>query len=293
MHSSLSSAHLTGLRVASPAGFDLHCRFSVYILLSLALFQDETGKVEDQPRGNLGSHPAQIVRRRHLDKVEPDYLPFLGERFQQLVRLVVGEASGGGRSRTGGEGRIYAIDIDRDEVPLRIRHLLHYAPDANSPDLPRRHYYATVSPGRVEIFFLATAYAADAKLGHAFHVVHLRQTPHRASVTVPLAGTMIGPVEMGVDLDGSERSQILQRSANRYGRGVIAAHNDRHRATGHDLSYGSFDVLETLREVSVHHVDIAAIDDAPRRRQVHLVEFGVVRAAEPETVEGRTVAYTP
>ena len=100
----------------------------------------------------------------------------------------------------------------------------------------------------------------EGHLDHCADVVHLRQSPHGASVSIPLGPHVSGPVEVDVKLyHGDLFADGPQGSPSGDGYGVVSSHDRRHGPSFQDPSDGVLYAAKRVLNVSVQDVGVAAV----------------------------------
>src|ERR1700731_2324183 len=148
-----------------------------------AFVEDRTDKVEAGPRGEQGGDARGIVGRRYLDEIDAHHVEPLGDLAQDVLALVIGEAAmadGGGSWR---DGRIEAVDVDRDIDALAVRNVRERGDGALCPHLAQRDDVSAVGLGRFPVLAADGSPVMWPKRGYALHMCHFGSASHWAPMT--------------------------------------------------------------------------------------------------------------
>ena len=206
----------------------------------------------------------RVVLRRDLDDIAADDVDAL-QAVQDRLSLARGQASSLRRSGARREGRVEAVDVERDvgrAVADDLSRLFHDALDADPVDILD---VQDGHPGFVGKPPEDLGRAADADLDRAFGVEHAGE--HRLAERAAMV--KFGPVDlahrvaMRIDMDEADRPVVPERLQDRIGDRMVAADRQRPYSSRPDARVECLDVLDAAVEAEArahrHVADVGGL----------------------------------
>ena len=114
------------------------------------------------------------------------------------------------------------------------------------------------------------------------------------AVEEPVPAQLIGPVQVGVQLDHMEGAGLVQPPGDRDGDGVVAPQHHRQAAPAAEQAHRGLDVAEGLLQIAGDIVDVAAVHHRPLLgAQVVVVPFWIIGTLGTEAKAGGLGTYAP
>ena len=253
--------------------------------------KDETEEIEQQLGGQKGRGAGQVVVGGHLAQVDAGHVALAHQPLQQFEDLVVQKPPVAGRARARRDRRIERVDVDGDVIADARRDARQHGGRAQLPDVAHRQNVGAGLARGVVVRLVGRRHVADAKLGDAGNVAHLRGPADRVAVAVAHAVAAVDEVQMGVDVDQMHRRLIGERPDARDVNRMVPAQHHRQRAGRQDLAHADLDVGMAVVGVGVDDVGIADVDDPDRvHRQIDRVVLEVVGAGMAEREQRGRIA---